>query len=54
VTRFVTWLATQYFPNHIFLSARTRNVAINLDVARSSSSWFPHSIGGQNGALVVN
>jgi hypothetical protein len=48
VTRFVTWLATQYFTNHIVLSAGTRNVAINLDVARSSSSWLPHCIGRQS------
>ena len=41
---FVTWLATQYFPNHIVLSAGARNVAVNLLVARSNGSWFPHCI----------
>jgi len=44
VTMFVTWLATQYFPNHVVLSAGTRNVAINLDVARRNSSWLLHCI----------
>jgi hypothetical protein len=38
---FVTWLATQYFPNHIGLSAGTRKFAINLVVARRNSSWLP-------------
>jgi len=42
------WLVTQYFPDHIVLSAGTRNFAINLVVARSSGSWLPHCIGRQS------
>src|SRR5262249_30097114 len=53
VTMFVTWLATQYFPNHVVLSAGTRNVAINLDVARRNSSWLPHCIGRQSVWLLL-
>jgi hypothetical protein len=48
VTRFATWLVTQYFPNHIVLSAGTRKLAINLVVARRNSSWLPHCIGRQS------
>ena len=50
---FVTWLAAQYFPNHIVLSAGARKVAINLGVARSNSSWLPlHCIGRQSVLLL--
>ena len=41
---FVTRLATQYFPNHIVLSAGTRNSVIDLDVARFASPRLPHCI----------
>jgi hypothetical protein len=53
VTRFVTWLVTQYFPNHIVLSAGTRKVAINLAVARRNSSWLSHCIGRQSVWLLL-
>jgi hypothetical protein len=35
---FVTWVVIQYFPNDIVASAGTRDVAINLIMARGF--WF--------------